>query len=229
MYDKEESILLIRISQIAIAILTFIFVIFSYSSQAQINNKTAEINQGLPNWSPYKFTQSKLMTLTSNNGAMIQADSWHEHLNLVETIADLPMITPEAVKNLVGSTWQLVQFQGSDDTTLVAEEQGKYTLTFEANGSMRVRIDQRSQITPSFHGGVICDCNRGSSTWTSVEPNQLLLGQLTLTRAKCPPDLLYDRLVKDWNFIRSYVLKDNRLFLSLMADGGIYEFEKISS
>ncbi len=31
---------------------------------------------------------------------------------------------------------------------------------------------------------------------------------------------------KQWDFIRSYVVKDRRLFLSLMADGGIYEFER---
>ena len=29
----------------------------------------------------------------------------------------------------------------------------------------------------------------------------------------------------DLPFIRSYIKKDGRLFLSLMADGGIYEFE----
>jgi para-nitrobenzyl esterase len=33
--------------------------------------------------------------------------------------------------------------------------------------------------------------------------------------------------VKQWGYIRSYVVKDGRLFLSLMADGGIYEFEPV--
>jgi hypothetical protein len=36
---------------------------------------------------------------------------------------------------------------------------------------------------------------------------------------------LHDRIARDWKFVRSYTLKDGRLFLSLMADGGIYEFE----
>jgi para-nitrobenzyl esterase len=35
--------------------------------------------------------------------------------------------------------------------------------------------------------------------------------------------------VKQWDFIRSYVMRDGRLFLSLMADGGIYEFERITT
>ncbi len=41
----------------------------------------------------------------------------------------------------------------------------------------------------------------------------------------CPPGSLHDQIVKQWGNIRSYVMKDGHLFLSLMADGGIYEFE----
>ena len=53
------------------------------------------------------------------------------------------------------------------------------------------------------------------------------LGPLALTRAKCPPGSLHDQIVKQWNNVRSYVVKDGHLFLSLMADGGIYEFEPV--
>ena len=35
-------------------------------------------------------------------------------------------------------------------------------------------------------------------------------------------------IVKQWGFIRSDVVKDGHLFLSLMADGGIYEFEPVA-
>jgi hypothetical protein len=31
-----------------------------------------------------------------------------------------------------------------------------------------------------------------------------------------------------WGDIRSYVVKDGHLFLALMADGGIYEFEPVT-
>jgi para-nitrobenzyl esterase len=54
----------------------------------------------------------------------------------------------------------------------------------------------------------------------------LAFGPLALTRALCPPAPLTERLEKDWAFVRSYVIRDGRLFLSLMADGGIYEFER---
>jgi para-nitrobenzyl esterase len=38
-----------------------------------------------------------------------------------------------------------------------------------------------------------------------------------------------DEEAKDWELVRSYTIKDGHLFLSLMADGGTYEFEPIGS
>jgi putative lipoprotein len=43
----------------------------------------------------------------------------------------------------------------------------------------------------------------------------------------CPPGSLHDQISKNWTFVRSYIIKDGHLFLSLMADGGVYEFEPI--
>jgi heat shock protein HslJ len=111
--------------------------------------------------------------------------------------------------NLAGTSWRLVKFRGGDDTTLTPDDPAKYTITFGADGSLSARID----------------CNRGRGKWKSSGPSQLELGPLALTRAKCPPGSLHDQIVKQWSNIRSYVLKDGHLFLSLMADGGIYEFE----
>jgi len=114
-----------------------------------------------------------------------------------------------AAENLVGTSWQLVKFQGGDDTVLRPDDRAKYTLAFGADGSFNARID----------------CNRGRGTWKSSGKNQLELGLMALTRAACPPGSLHDRIVKQLPFIRSYVIKDGHLFLSLMADGGSYEFE----
>ena len=44
----------------------------------------------------------------------------------------------------------------------------------------------------------------------------------------CPEGSLHDRIVKHLSLIRSYVIKDGHLFLSLMDDGGIYEFEPMA-
>ncbi len=92
---------------------------------------------------------------------------------------------------------------------LTPDDRAKYTIDFGAGGQLTARVD----------------CNRGRGTWKSSGPNQLQFGPLALTRAKCPPGSLHDQIVKQWGNIRSYVMKDGHLFLSLMADGGIYEFE----
>jgi para-nitrobenzyl esterase len=120
----------------------------------------------------------------------------------------VPQDTPG---NLGGTSWQLVKFQSGDDSLLTPDDKTKYTITFAADGRVSARID----------------CNRGSGTWKSLGPNQLQFGPLALTRAMCPPGSLYDRIAKDWEFVRSYMIKDDHLFLSLMADGGIYEFEPV--
>jgi heat shock protein HslJ/membrane-bound inhibitor of C-type lysozyme len=111
--------------------------------------------------------------------------------------------------DLGGTSWQLVKFQGSDDKTLTPDDKTKYTIAFGTDGRVNARVD----------------CNRGQGTWKSSGPNQLQFGPLALTRAMCPPGSLHDRIAKHWEFVRSYVIKDGHLFLSLMADGGIYEFE----
>ena len=119
---------------------------------------------------------------------------------------------PSATSSLGGTSWQLVKFQGGDDKTLLPDDKAKYTITFETDGAVSARID----------------CNRGRGTWKSSGSSQLQLSPLALTRALCPQELVHDRIVQDWNFVRSYIVKDGRLFLSLMADGGIYEFEPMA-
>lgn len=135
------------------------------------------------------------------------------------TIASLLMLSactsskPQEAESasLAGSSWRLVKFVGGDDTTRVPDDPGKYTIQLNADGSLTARVD----------------CNRGRGTWKSAAPGQIELGPLALTRAMCPEGSLHDQLVKQWPYVRSYVMRDGHLFLSLMADGGIYEFEPV--
>ena len=110
---------------------------------------------------------------------------------------------------LVGPTWQLVRFQGGDGRVEMPVERAQYQLAFNANGTVLARID----------------CNRGSGTWKSAGANQIEFGPMATTRAMCPPGWLQDHVVKQLANIRSYQIKDGHLYLSLMADGGTYEFE----
>ena len=109
---------------------------------------------------------------------------------------------------LAGTSWQLIRFQGGDGLVLTPDDRSKYTMALDANGSVAARID----------------CNRGRGTWMSKGPGNIEFGPLALTRALCPPESLHDRIVRQWNSVRSYLIKDGHLFLGLIADGGVYEF-----
>jgi para-nitrobenzyl esterase len=137
---------------------------------------------------------------------------WPALLVLVFLVADrgsAQQTPPAPAPGLAGTSWRLVEFRNSDDTALVPDDPSKYTIAFEVDGRVTARID----------------CNRGVGSWRSAAPNQLEPGPLALTRAECPPGSLYDDVVERWPFVRSYVVRDGRLFLSLMADGGIFELE----
>jgi para-nitrobenzyl esterase len=111
------------------------------------------------------------------------------------------------VPALRATKWQLVRFQGGE-VTLRPADPTKYTIEFAAGGRLAARID----------------CNRGSGTWKATPTGQLQLGRLALTRARCAQGSLHDHIVKRWPSVRSFAIRDGHLFLSLMADGGTYEF-----
>jgi para-nitrobenzyl esterase len=67
------------------------------------------------------------------------------------------------------------------------------------------------------------DCNRARGGWNSAAPGRLEFGPLAATRAECAPGSLHDHVMRQLPFVRSYVLKGERLYLSLAADAGSYE------
>ena len=117
--------------------------------------------------------------------------------------------TSKESPSLGGTSWQLVKFQGGDGTVLTPDDKSKYTFAFAQDGVMSARID----------------CNRARGGWKSSGPGQLEFGPMAATRAQCPPGSLHDQIMRQLPNVRSYVVKGGHLFLSLMADGGVYELE----
>jgi heat shock protein HslJ len=114
---------------------------------------------------------------------------------------------------LAGTSWQLVAFRGGDGTTLTPDDGSKYTIAFDADGNVAARID----------------CNRAHGTWTSTGPARLELSQLAVTQAQClSPPLLHGQIVRHLGSIRSYAIRNGHLFLALMADAGVYEFQPMA-
>lgn len=127
-------------------------------------------------------------------------------------------VAPEARLPVADTAWELVAIQSMDDaqgTLRVAQPQA-FTLRLGAKGEAIFRLG----------------CNRGTAPWTAKPSAEgvsgsLSFGPLARTRALCPGPALAQaerRLLRDLPHVRSYLLKDGRLFLSLKADGGVYEW-----
>ena len=106
-----------------------------------------------------------------------------------------------------------MRFQGGDGKVLAPDERSKYTLAFNADGRVAARLD----------------CNRGTGSWKSAGPGQLELGPMAVTRAMCAPGSIDHEISKRLFYVRSYVMKNGRLFLSMMADGGVFELDQVVS
>jgi len=117
---------------------------------------------------------------------------------------------------LMSSIWELVAIRSMDDAqgiTRIAKPEN-YTVSFEADGRAKFRVD----------------CNRGNASWkastsTDFLSGSLEFGLLATTKMICPPGSHDQKVMRDLPFVRSYLIKDGKLYLSLMADGGIYEWQ----
>ena len=125
---------------------------------------------------------------------------------------------PAAATPLAGTSWRLVEIQSMDDAqgTTRVDDPSRYTMRLNADGSAALRLN----------------CNSATGTWTAEagpEPSsgRFTFGPLAATLALCPPPSLDGQITKQAPYFRSYLLKDGRLYLSLMADGGIFAWEPL--
>jgi hypothetical protein len=117
---------------------------------------------------------------------------------------------------LAATGWRLLEFQSMDNATgtVRPEDPSVYTMRLNSDGTVTMRLN----------------CNHANGTW-SVEPSRngasgrFEFGLLAATRVHCPPPSLGESIVSQAKFIRSYLLKGGRLYLSLMADAGIFVWE----
>jgi para-nitrobenzyl esterase len=109
---------------------------------------------------------------------------------------------------LAGSSWQLVEIASMDDTVITPDDPANYTLSFSEDGT----------------ASIVADCNRGAGVWEPGASTQLTFGPIAATMAMCPPESISDRYLAQFEWVRSYVMRDGHLFLATMADGSIIEF-----
>lgn len=166
---------------------------------------------------PVNFSLLHLLSLRSES-ALAERRAWPGWRALFVAgllAASASTIAGPSSGPLTGTTWQLVAIQSMDDaqgTTRIADP-GRFMLEFGSDGRAAFRLD----------------CNRGTGSYT-VEPagdgatGSISFGPIAATRALCPPPHLDERIARDMAHVRGYRLKEGQLYLSLMADAGIYEW-----
>jgi heat shock protein HslJ len=129
----------------------------------------------------------------------------------------------QAESRLKDTRWQFVEFQSMDDSQGIQKphDASQYTMQLNADGSVNMQLN----------------CNRARGSWSatpgpdssdkSFNSGQFNFGPLAMTRALCPPPSMDEFIAMQSSYVRSYVIKDNRLYLSLMADGGIFVWEPV--
>ena len=123
------------------------------------------------------------------------------------------LASESSAAGLDDTSWRLVKIMSMDDRVDEPAEPEKYTIEFKANGG----------------AAITADCNRGSGSWRSDGMNQIAFGPIASTKALCPPGSLSETYLGQFEWVRSYVMKDGHLFLATMADGSIIEFEPVSA
>jgi len=118
---------------------------------------------------------------------------------------------------LIGTTWQLltIESMSSEQPSTIIDTPAEYTVTFGEDGKAGFRVD----------------CNRGNSTWTteagSADSGSLTFGAIGLTKMMCPQPSADAKVAASLGRVRSYLLSDGKLHLSLEADSGIMHWEPL--
>jgi para-nitrobenzyl esterase len=126
--------------------------------------------------------------------------------------------------SLAGTAWRAIGFQARDDRAPPgADSSSRRTPPMHpfSSGTYTISFGQDGRVA------VVADCNRGSGSWTSPGQGQLRFGMLTMTLARCAGQSMSARFVNDFQYMTSYSMKDGRLYIGLMADGGTYELEPL--
>lgn len=125
--------------------------------------------------------------------------------------------TEEVADPLTGTSWQLIDIESmapNEQPSTEIEQRSDYTVTFGDDGQAGFRID----------------CNRGNSTWKREGEGSsggLTFGPIAVTKMMCPQPSDDAEVAAALGRVRSYLVKDGKLHLSLEADSGVMHFESL--
>jgi heat shock protein HslJ len=125
-------------------------------------------------------------------------------------------------RKLEGTSWQLAAIQSMDDAqgTTAVPDPSKFTVKFGQDGRAAFQLD----------------CNKGSGSFEAqpsgdATSGTLTFGPLPTTLMGCagpPKDQLDQRVGSALPQVRGYLLKNEQLNMSMIADGGILTWEPLA-
>ena len=102
-----------------------------------------------------------------------------------------------------------------EQPTITIDDPAKYSVTFGADGRAAFQVD----------------CNRGNGSWTAAaaasDSGSLTFGPIALTKMFCPQPSIGATVAADLGRVRSYLVSDGKLHLSVEADSGIMHWEPL--
>ena len=126
----------------------------------------------------------------------------------------------QAADPLTGTAWELLSIESmapDEQPSTAIEDPGSYTVSFGADGRAAFTVD----------------CNRGSSTWqadaAAADSGSLQFGPIALTRMFCPQPSADATVAAALGRVRSFLLSDGQLHLSMEADSGIMHWRPAPS
>lgn len=123
-----------------------------------------------------------------------------------------------AADPLLGTTWHLTGISSmapAEEPDITITDPSKYTVTFGPDGRAAFQVD----------------CNRGNASWqaeaAAPDSGTLTFGPMALTRMFCPQPSDDTKVAAALGRVRSYLISDGKLHMSLEADGGIMNWTPV--
>jgi para-nitrobenzyl esterase len=148
---------------------------------------------------------ARVVSVVSIIACSASAQDWIDPVS-IERTAGTTGSTPAELR---GTSWRWVGFT-SPVESLTVDQPDRYTLAFIEGDRIALRAD----------------CNRGTGPVASPSSGALAIGQLAMTRAKCPPDSLSDRFANDVSRAVRFTIRGGELHLELPNDSGVLRFTK---
>lgn len=111
--------------------------------------------------------------------------------------------------HLSGTEWDLVNITSMNDEVNTPTKNEIFILSLDENGRFKATTQ----------------CLKAKGQWISNGNAHIEFNQISMENNNCSPHFLEKHFINQFQWVRSYILREDKLFLATMADGAIIELE----